>query len=145
MSETTAAVVLTEESQEYRTKPVRYTQSREFLQLVRGAKSHAQIATSLSQAKEQQLFAHSVVMGLRQDWNSAKSAKERKDVAVALRQAVLAYQVASECVRIAKGKPLPGYARPEDKKLRRKSGLPQSSTFTEPPPKLSPSGPEAKP
>lgn len=54
-------------------------------------------------------------MALEADLDSAPDAKSRASVAQALRQAVAAWESATERVRIARNKPLPGSLRPESK------------------------------
>jgi len=56
-----------------------------------------------------------VAAALEADLISATSPKARKEVAVGIRQAVAAWEVCCDRVRIARNRPLPGSLRPEVK------------------------------
>jgi hypothetical protein len=94
-----------------------------------GSRNRPKQSTGLRQALDLQRLAHKSAMALEKDLDSATSPDARKQVAVALRQAVAAWEAATERVRIAKNKPLPGSLRPESKpKAKVKS---QTKSFVE--------------
>jgi hypothetical protein len=82
-------------------------------------------------------------MALEGDLRSATSPDARKQVAVALRQAVAAWETAVERARIARNKPLPGSLRPESKP--RAKAKPHTTTFAEAPAPVSEPKPAAVP
>jgi hypothetical protein len=77
-------------------------------------------------------------MELEQDLDAATDADSRREVAIAIRSAIQAWDLACDRVRIAKGLPLPGSLRPEAKPKKSK---PVHQTFSEQP--SGPSGPSA--
>lgn len=134
MADSNAAYVLTEERPPYLCNDVK---SR--LQYARSHKTHERKSTALREATELQRLAHKTAMALEADLDSATDHKARKSVSVALRQAMAAYESASELVRIARNKPLPGSLRPESPvKKQRKQPV---STFQEIAPASAPSLP----
>lgn len=70
-------------------------------------------------------------MALEADLRAAVSPEARKNVAIALRQAVQAWNVARDAARVARNKPLPGSLRPESKP--RAKAKPSSVSFQEAP------------
>jgi hypothetical protein len=133
------AAVLIEESTPYHVnepvpKPVNYARSHEHLQIIRGKKNHAKLSTDLAQARDMQRIAHKAVIEMEQDLDSATDRKARKETAVALRMAIMAWDAACERVRIARNKPLPGSLRPEN--IQKKKKVTQH-TFAEIPPPVS--------
>ena len=125
----------------HETAPEYPAHSPERLSLVRQAKKalgRKPCASDLTQAKAIQRLAYDVVTSLRQDLQSASDSKSRMNVAVAIRSAIQAWDLARDAARIARNKPLPGSLRPESVPKRKKV---QPSTFTE----ISPSGPVAQP
>lgn len=122
--------------------PYHYNRTAENLQRVRGHKNHAQKSTALQQAIEMQRIGFKAVCLLEKDLDSAVDAKSRASVAMALRQAMAAYESASDLVRIAKNKPLPGSLRPESKpRAKAKAGSVSFSEAPAPIPNASSPGP----
>lgn len=95
------------------------------------------LASDLSQAKATQKLAHKVIMSLEQDLDAATDPKSRMNVAVAIRSAIQAWDLARDAARIARNKPLPGSLRPESAPKKKKAHV---QTFSEIP-SSSPSGP----
>ncbi len=75
--------------------------------------SNRKYSADTVQARALQQLSYEVAASLRQDLVSARSSKARKEVSVALRQAIAAWDVCANRARIARGKPLPGSMRPE--------------------------------
>lgn len=96
-------------------KPYLYNRTAENLQRVRSHKNHAQKSTALQQALGAQRIAHRVVCALEADLDSAQDADSRREVAIAIRSAIQAWDLACDRVRIAQNRPLPGSLRPEPK------------------------------
>lgn len=67
-------------------------------------------------------------MSLEQDLDSATDPKSRMNVAVAIRSAIQAWDLARDAARIARNKPLPGSLRPESAPKKKKV---THSTFSE--------------
>lgn len=111
--------------------PKTLARSPQFLRTLRAPKGHAAVKTSLAQATELQRLSCKMALALEADLDSSTDAKTRAVVAQALRQAMAAYESASDLVRIAKNKPLPGSLRPESKpRAKAKAG---SVSFQEAP------------
>ena len=91
--------------------------------------SRPKVSSDLSQAREVQKLAFRVVQSLEEDLGSATDAKSRMSVAVAIRSAIQAWDLARDAARIARNRPLPGSLRPEAVAKRGKKAAP--STFTE--------------
>jgi hypothetical protein len=89
------------------------TKSR--LQYARSHKTNERTSTALQQAVNSQRIAHRVVCALEADLDSAKDADSRREVAIAIRSAIQAWDLACDRVRIAQNRPLPGSLRPESK------------------------------
>jgi hypothetical protein len=118
-----------EERQE--TPKVRFNNSAEALQKVRSHNTHERTSTALQQAIVSQRIAHRVVCALEADLDSAKDADSRREVAIAIRSAIQAWDLACDRVRIAQNRPLPGSLRPESKP--RAKAKPQTVSFAEAP------------
>jgi hypothetical protein len=89
-------------------------------------------ATALTQAKNIQTLACDVALSLRQDLAESPDRKSRKEVAIALRMAVAAWDIARDAVRIARNRPLPGSLRHAEAPRQLKGKVAKGpSTFTE--------------
>jgi hypothetical protein len=113
-----AAVALTEESPAYQCKEPehpRFTVAERLLKARNSPRTRPQTSTALQQAVNSQRIAHRVVCALEADLDSAKDADSRREVAIAIRSAIQAWDLACDRVRIAQNRPLPGSLRPESK------------------------------
>ncbi len=89
--------------------------------------------TDSYQAKRLQHLGYKIAMALDEDLIKAKTPDARREVAIAYRSAVQAWDVCANRARIAKGKPLPGSLRPEQTKVKKshqKSGAHWSESPT---------------
>jgi len=89
-------------------------------------------ATELQQATAIRDVAHTLTIQIGLDIASAPDAASRKAIAISLRMAVAAWEIACDRVRIARGKPLPGSLRPEPLAKRKQPKQPANS-FSETP------------
>lgn len=92
--------------------------------------SKPKYSTDLTQARALQQLCYEVAASLREDLVSARSAKSRRDVSVAVRSAVQAWEICADRARIARNRPLPGSLRPEPIAKRKPAKQP-ATTFSE--------------
>jgi hypothetical protein len=123
-----------EERQPYQCKEPehpRFTVAERLLKARNSPRTRPQTSTALQQAVNSQRIAHRVVCALEADLDSAKDADSRREVAIAIRSAIQAWDLACDRVRIAQNRPLPGSLRPESKP--RAKAKPQTVSFGEAP------------
>lgn len=89
-------------------------------------------STDLTQARALQQLCYEVAASLREDLVSARSPKSRRDVSVAVRSAVQAWEICADRARIARNRPLPGSLRPEPI-AKRKTTKQSATSFSEQP------------
>lgn len=94
-------------------------------------------SSDLTQARALQQLCYEVGMSLKDDLISARSPKSRRDVSVAVRSAVQAWEICADRARIARNRPLPGSLRPEPI-AKRKPKASAPTTFSESPQESSP-------